>query len=105
MQPIVNDPQFNVAVPFEKSVGLISSKTANMQVTMSKNFFLGGEMAYLMVNIDNSQCSDACSLIISHMIKVKVYQNWKKWSTTGPMRKESFFLAGPGESKQLVLQF
>ena len=73
VQPIVNDPQFNVMVPFEKKVGLISSKTANMQVTMSKNFFVAGETAYLMVNMDNSQCSDPCSLIISHYTKIKIY--------------------------------
>ena len=105
VQPIVNDPQFNLVVPFEKSVGLVSSKTARMQVTLSKNFFIGGEIAYLMVNIDNTQCTGACSLIISHKTKVKIYQNWRKYSTNGDIRKESFFLCGPGESKQLVLQF
>jgi hypothetical protein len=92
-------------VPFEKKVGLISSKTSKMQVTMSKNFFLAGEVAYLMVNIDNSACGDACSLIISHISKVKVYQNWRKYSVNRCHRKESFFLVGPHESKQMVLQF
>ena len=42
MRPIINDPQFNVVVPFSKKVGLVSSTTANMQVTMSKNFFIAG---------------------------------------------------------------
>ena len=105
VQPIVNDPQFNVAVPFEKKVGLISSKTANMQITMSKNFFIAGETAYLMVNMDNSQCKDACSLIISHKTKIKIYQSWRKYSIHRCHRKESFFLCGPHESKQVILQF
>lgn len=105
VRPIVNDPQFNIAVPFQKKVGLMSSKVANMQITMSKNFFLAGEMAYLMVNIDNSQCSDPCTLIMSHKCKVKMYQSWRKWSVTRTHRKESFFLAAPGEQKQMVLQF
>ena len=30
VRPIVNDPQFNVAVPFQKKVGLMSSKVASM---------------------------------------------------------------------------
>ena len=74
VRPVVNDPQFNIVVPFQKKVGLFSSdRIANMQVTMSKNFFLAGEMAYLAVNIDNSATTDACSLIISHISKVKMY--------------------------------
>ena len=88
VRPIVNDPQFNVTVPFSKKVGLMSSKTANMQVTMSKNFFLAGETAYLMVNIDNSQCSDPCSLEISQISKVKVYQSWRKYTVKRSHRKE-----------------
>ena len=54
VRPIVNDPCFNVAIPFNKNVGLTGKETATMQVVMSKNFFVAGEMAYLMVNIDNS---------------------------------------------------
>ena len=88
VRPIVNDPQFNVVVPFQKKVGLISSKMATMQVTLSKNFYLAGEMAYLMVNIDNSQCGDACNLVVSHKCKVKMYQSWRKWSCHRTHRKE-----------------
>ena len=54
VRPIVNDPCFNTLVTFTKKIGLLGNKTAPMQVTISKNFFMGGEMAYLMVNIDNS---------------------------------------------------
>ena len=78
---------------------------SKMEITMSKNFFLAGEMAYLMVNIDNSKCKDACSLQISHKCKVKMYQSWRKWSCTRTHRKETFHLAGPHETKQVVLQF
>ena len=73
VRPIVNDPQFNVVVPFQKKVGLIGGKTATMDVTLSKNFYLAGEMAYLAVNVNNTMCTDACSLIISHKSKVKLY--------------------------------
>ena len=34
-----------------------------------------------------------------------MYQSWRKWSVTRTHRKESFFLAAPGEQKQMVLQF
>jgi hypothetical protein len=105
VRPVVNDPQFNVMVPFEKKVGLVSSKKANMQITMSKNFFLAGEMAYLAVNIDNSACSDPCSLVISHKSKLKLYQNWRKYDIKRTHRKETFFLCGPRETKQMVVQF
>lgn len=60
-------------MPFQKKVGLISGKMSNMQITMSKNFFLAGEMAYIALNIDNTACTDACSLEISHKSKVKLY--------------------------------
>jgi hypothetical protein len=49
-------------VPFKKKVGLIRSKIANMEVTMQKNFFLAGEMANILVNIDNMRVHHACSL-------------------------------------------
>jgi len=42
-----------VIVPIAKKVGLASSE-ANVQITMNKNFFVAGEMAYLMANVDNS---------------------------------------------------
>ena len=54
IRPFVNDPRFDITGTIEKTVGLMSSKKAKMQVTISKNFFLAGETAYLMVNIDNS---------------------------------------------------
>lgn len=99
VRPIVNDPQFNISVPFQKKVGLIGSKTANMTVVMSKSFFLAGETAYLMVNIDNSACSDPCSLQISHKSKIKVYQSWRKYSVTRSHKKENFFLCPAGQQK------
>lgn len=45
---------FNVEVPFEKTLGLSSDKIAKMNVTMTKSFYLAGEMAYILVNVDNS---------------------------------------------------
>ncbi len=73
VRPLINDPQFNVMVPFEKKVGLIGSKMSRLQITMAKTFFMAGETAYLMVNIDNSACTDACQLQISHKSKVQMY--------------------------------
>ena len=105
VRPIVNDPQFNIVVPFEKKVGLIGSKMARMQVSIAKSFYLAGEMCYLMVNIDNSVPTDACSLIVSHVSKIKLYQNWRKYTVKRTHKKESFFLAGAGETKQHILGF
>ena len=68
-----------------------------MEATLSKNFYLAGEMAYLAVNINNTMCSDACNLIISHKSKVKLYQNWRKYSVKRTHRKETFVLAGAHE--------
>ena len=62
VRPIVNDPQFNIVTPIHKKVGLIGGKMSNLDITMSKNFFLAGEMAYLMVNCDNSRVGSQCSL-------------------------------------------
>ena len=45
---------FGIEMPFVKTLGLKSSKIAKMNVTMAKSFFLAGEMAYILVNIDNS---------------------------------------------------
>ena len=70
MRPFVNDPQFNIVVFFEKKVGLIKSRPATVEAKFSKNFYLAGEMAYFVVKIDNTMCTDPCNLIISHKSKV-----------------------------------
>lgn len=105
IRPIVNDPQFNVVVPFEKKVGLVGGKTSYLQATITKNFYLAGEMCYLMLDVDNSRCGDPCSLQISHVSKVKVYQNWRKYDVKRTHKKEKIFLCGAGEKRQLVVQF
>jgi len=76
-----------------------------MQITMSKNFFIAGEIVYMMVNIDNSECVDACSLEISHKTKYKMYQCHSKESYHRNHKKERFFLCEGRQSKQLILQF
>jgi hypothetical protein len=73
VRPIVNDPHFNIAVPIHKKVGLLGGKMSNVDITMSKNFYLAGEMAYLLLNCDNSRVNNACTLQISHVSKVKVF--------------------------------
>ena len=105
VRPIVNDPKFQVPTDFHKKVGLMSSKHCDMTVTFAKNFYLAGETAYMMVNVDNSKCSDACSLEISQKSKVQMYQSWRKYDVKRTHKKETFFLCAPGESKQLILSF
>ena len=62
-------------------------------------------MAYMFVNIDNTLVHDACSLEISQMYKVRVYQPSGMKTVKRTQKKETFFLAAAGESKQLVVQF
>ena len=105
VRPIVSDPQYNIPIQFEKSVGYGGEKKCNVRITMSKNFFLAGEMAYFMVDVDNSQCTDPCSLIISHKCKMWMQNYWRKYTLVENHTKERFFIAGPGEHKQVVLKF
>ena len=102
----MSDPQYSIPLQFEKQVGLTGDKKCNVQVTMSKNFFLAGEMAYFMVDVDNSECTEPCSLTITHKVWI-MFQNivWKKLGLHESHKKERFFLAGPGEKKQVVLKF
>ena len=76
-----------------------------MEVTVSKNFFIGGEMAYLMVNIDNTKCKDPCSLVISHRVKIMPKFSNRKLAQHITCQKQRFFLAGPHESQQKILKF
>ena len=62
-------------------------------------------MAYMFVNIDNTLVHDACSLEISQMSKLRVYQRSGMRTVKQTHKKEKFFLAAAGESKQLVVQF
>ena len=39
------------------------------------------------------------------MTKVSIYQNWRKYYNKYTHKKETFFLCGPGEQKQLILSF
>ena len=104
-RPIVNDPKFQVPTDWNKKVGLIGGKMCTMNVVFAKNFYLAGETAYMMVNIDNSRCSDACSLNVAQISKVQMYQSWRKYYVKRTHKKETFFLCGPGEQKQLILSF
>ena len=78
-----------------------------MQVTMQKNYFEAGEIAYLDVNIDNSACGDNCSLIISQRSKIQAqyFNNNNLYKVKRTHREETTFLCGPGESKRVVVQF
>ena len=66
---------------------------------MSKNFFLAGEMAYFMVNIDNSQCTDDCELIITQWSNLLVHLADVKYNYKCKNKREKFHLAKAGESK------
>lgn len=53
-RPLVNDPCFNVPLPIQKTVGLKGKRTCKVDIMICKNFFIAGEIAYIMVNVDNT---------------------------------------------------
>ena len=63
-------------------------------------------MAYLHVNIDNTQCQNPCSLIISQKTKlIQDRANGEAATRIWTHRKESFPLADAREQTQKILQF
>ena len=104
VRPVVTDPQQNILQTINKKVG-IRSKEANCDITVNKNFFVAGEMAYIWVRIDNSDCGHACHLIVKHKHTLKIMQNNRKSSETWENKSEKFFLAQAGEKKEVLLQF
>ena len=62
-------------------------------------------MAYIFVKIDNTRVNDACSLQISHVSEIQLSHFYMQYSVKSIHKKETFFLAADGESKQLVIQF
>ena len=84
-------------VPMEAKIGLSGQSECKIEAVISKNFYLAGETVYLVVKVDNSQCSDACSLIVSHRTKYKLYQSWTKDKFHRVHKKERFFLCDAGE--------
>ena len=75
-----------------KKVG-IRSKDALCEITVNKNFFVAGEIAYLAVKIDNSDVNHACSLIVNHTHKLKIMLSGRKSSHDFVNKSERFFLA------------
>jgi len=61
---------------------------------MAKSFFYASEMAYIMVDIDNTQCNNRCTLIISQKTKlIQERANGEPAQIIRTHRKESFPLA------------
>ena len=71
VRPIVNDPQLDVLHVLHKKTGALKKNTF-CEIKVNKNFFMGGEMAYLWVRIDNTEANHACSLIIKQKHKLKI---------------------------------
>lgn len=105
VRPLVNDPQFDIPVSFEKTVGLIGQKKAYLTVNVMKNFYVAGELAYMRVEVDNSAISTACHLVVSHTTRVRLQQYWRTYYKDRFRNKETFFLCGPGEKRTLNIQF
>ena len=78
-----------------KKVGLVSKK-AQCDITINKNFFVAGEIAYLAVRIDNSKVDNACSLIVNHSHKLKIMTSWRESSHIFVNKSEKYFLAHAG---------
>jgi len=80
-------------------------KDAICDITVNKNFFVAGEIAYLFVKIDNRNVDHACSLIVNHTHKLKVMLKNRKSSEFFVNKSEKFFLANAGATNELLLQF
>ena len=104
MRPIVTDPQQFIPIAMNKKVG-ISSKDAYCNITVNKNFYVAGEIAYFNVNIDNRNISNACHLIVNHTHKLKVMLSDRESSKFFVNKSEKYFLAHAGETNSLLLQF
>ena len=89
LRPIVTDPQQNILHPVHKKVGIMS-KNAYCDITVNKNFFMAGEMAYLWVRIDNSEATHACSLIVKHKHTLKIMLENRKSDATFENKSERF---------------
>jgi hypothetical protein len=89
LRPIVTDPQQNILHPIHKKVGIMS-KNAYCDITVNKNFFMAGEMAYLWVRIDNSEATHACSLVVKHKHTLKIMLENRKSDKTFENKIERF---------------
>ena len=78
-------------------------RNAYCDITVNKNFFMAGEMAYIWVRIDNSECTHACSLIVKHKHTLKIMLSNRKSDKTFENKSEKFFLAAAGEKKEMLL--
>lgn len=98
MRPVVIDPQCNVPFLLDKSVGIMG-RNAKCNITVNKNFYVAGEIAYISVDIDNSEATHACSLIVNHTHKLKIMLKKRKSSNFFINKSEKFFLCNKHEKK------
>ena len=104
-RPIVQEPQFNCVMELNKQVGLMSSRTATLKATITKSFFLAGEMAYMQIEIDNTQCKDDCDLIVYQKMKVKQMQKSRKCDPKTTEKTETFPGPPAGQKSSMIIQF
>ena len=59
----------------------------------------------MIVKIDNSEATHACSLIVKHVHFIKLLMSNCRYSREFENKVEKFFLAEAGEKKEVLLQF
>ena len=104
IRPIVTDPKSDILLVIRKTVGILE-KPANCKINVNKSFFYAGEMAYIRVKIDNKKCSNACSLIVSHMHHLKIMLEDRQVSNRYENTTQKYFLAHANSEAEVVLQF
>ena len=79
VRPVVTEPLADILLNINKTVGM-KSTLVPCEITVNKNFFVAGETAYIKVKVDNSKCTHACSLIVSHTHQLKITQQDQRTS-------------------------
>ena len=95
IRPIVIDPQLNILTDVHKKAGIMK-RDVDVKITVNKNFFFAGEIAYLTVVVDNTKCNHACNMIVEHSHKLKITTKSRKTGKTFVNKSEKFFLAHAG---------
>ena len=72
VRPVVTDPSSDTVLEITKTVGRSSSKRVVCQITVNKNFFMAGEMAYMKVKVENTESPHNCSLIVKHKHELRI---------------------------------
>ena len=66
VRPVVIDPLSDIVLKINKEFGSFKKKSSTCEITVNKNFFMAGEIAFMKVKVDNTASKYGCSLIIKH---------------------------------------